>query len=140
LKNGKGCNNWIKVSRVIGPPHRKMENGYTTAMPGKTEIATNLVRRPADGYVMTASGRNVPQPPWIISGDPESAIAYDQWLIEQGRLEAAELDDQWMVCRLNGLEARSMDPALRHLLSDFLFGHANPTFEAQACRDGALVR
>jgi hypothetical protein len=64
-----------------------MENGYTTAMPGKTEIATNLVRRPADGYVMTASGRNVPQPPWIISGDPESAIAYDQWLIEQGRLE-----------------------------------------------------
>lgn len=109
-------------------------------MPDKTEIATNLVRRPADGYVMTASGRNVPQPPWIVDGDPESTIAYDEWLIEQGRTEAAELDDQWMVCRLNGLKARSMDPALRHLLSDFLFGHPNPKFEARACRDEALVR
>lgn len=109
-------------------------------MPYKTEISTNLVRRPVYGYVRTASGRNVPQPPWIISEDPDSTTAYDEWLIEQGRTEAAELDDQWMVCRLNGLEARSMDPALRHLLSDFLFGHSNPKFEARACRDGDLVR
>lgn len=96
-----------------------------------TETATNLVRRPIDGQVLTASGRLVPQPPWIIPDDPATAGAYDQWLIDQTRAEAAETGEDWMICRLAGLDAGFMDPALRHLLSDFLFGDPKPEFEAR---------
>jgi hypothetical protein len=110
------------------------------AMLDITEISTNLVRRPVDGYVITASGNKIPQPPWIIRSNLESTIAYDRWLIDQSRAEATELGDQWMVCRLAGLEPRSMDGALRHLLSDYLFGHPNPKFEAQECKDEASLR
>jgi hypothetical protein len=80
---------------------------------------------------MTTSGRLISQPPWIIRGDPVSVAAYDQWLIDQARDEAAELGERWMICRLAGLEARFMDQALRHLLSDFLFGRPDPRFEAR---------
>ena len=110
------------------------------AMLDTTKTSTNLVRRPVDGYVITASGRKIPQPPWIIQFDLESTIAYDGWLIDQSRTEATELRDQWMVCRLAGLNARCMDGELRHLLSDYLFGHPNPKFEAQGCREEALLR
>jgi hypothetical protein len=110
------------------------------AMLDMREKATNLVRRPVDGHVTTTSGRNIPQPPWILPGKPETAAAYDQWLIDQSRAEAAESGDQWMTCRLAGVQAAAMDMALRHLLSDFLFGHPDPRFEAQECTDEALVR
>jgi hypothetical protein len=95
------------------------------------QAVTNLVRRPIEGYVTTASGRRIPQPPWIMPDEPETAIAYDQWLLEQGRSEAAELGDDLMRCRLAGLEAQHVDIALRHLLSDFLFGRHDPEFEAR---------
>lgn len=95
------------------------------------EVATNLVRRPVDGCVMTTSGRRIPQPPWIIAEEPETALAYDQWLIDQGREEAIALHEHWMVCRLAGLKGSLMDAALRHLLCDFLFGHPHPEFEAR---------
>lgn len=94
--------------------------------------ATNLVRRPVDGCVITASGRLVPQPPWIIQDDPATAAAYDQWLIIQTRAEAMETGEAWMICRLAGLDAEFMDAALRQLLSDFLFGDPDPAFEARA--------
>jgi hypothetical protein len=95
------------------------------------EAATNLVRRPVDGCVITASGRCIPQPPWIIAEEPETAVAYDQWLIDQGREEAIALDENWMICRLAGLDGSLVDAALRHLLCDFLFGHPHPQFEAR---------
>lgn len=97
-----------------------------------SEAATNLVRRPIDGSVITASGRLIPQPPWIIQDDPSTAAAYDQWLIDQSRSEAMEIGEDWMVCRLAGLDAEFMDAALRHLLSDFLFGLPSPEFEARS--------
>lgn len=101
------------------------------------EAATNLVRRPIDGCVITASGRLVPQPPWIIPDDPATAAAYDQWLIDQTRDEAMEIGEDWMICRLASLDAGFMDAALRQLLSDFLFGDPEPEFEARM-RSGTL--
>lgn len=95
------------------------------------ETATNLVRRPVDGCVLTASGRLVPQPPWIIAGDPATSAAYDQWLIDQTRAEAMEIGEDWMLCRLAGLDAEFIDTALRQLMSDYLFGDAEPEFEAR---------
>jgi hypothetical protein len=97
-----------------------------------SDTATNLVRRPIDGNVVTASGRLIPQPPWIIPQDPATTIAYDQWLIDQSRSEAIETGEDWMFCRLAGLDAGFMDAALRHLLSDFLFGLPAPEFEARS--------
>lgn len=93
--------------------------------------ATNLVRRPVDGQVITASGRNIPQPPWIFPDDPASAAAYAHWLLEQGREEAAAQNDEWMICRLKECEAREVDGALRELLTDFLFGRPDTAFEAR---------
>jgi hypothetical protein len=84
-----------------------------------------------NGYVMTTSGRLIAQPPWIIADNPGTEAAYDQWLIDQARDEAAELGEDWMICRLAGLDASFMDCALRHLLSDFLFGQPDPEFEAR---------
>ncbi|WP_151637100.1 hypothetical protein [Noviherbaspirillum aerium] len=95
------------------------------------ETATNLVRRPVNGIVITASGRSIPQPPWIIPDDPATTAAYDQWLIDQSRIEAVDTGEEWMICRLAGLDAGFMDPSLRHLLSDFLFGLPEPEFEAR---------
>lgn len=92
--------------------------------------ATNCVHRAVDGRVTTASGRRIPQPPGICADDPGSAAAYDAWLIEQGRIEAAELDDAWMVGRLAHLEPCT-GSALRHLLSDFLFGQPDPAFDVR---------
>lgn len=79
----------------------------------------------------TVSGHRVPQPPWILPEDPDTVVAYDQWLIDQAKQEAQALGDEWMICRLADAEARTMDAATRHLLSDFLFGQAQPEFEAR---------
>lgn len=94
-------------------------------------LTTNLVRRPSDGLVTTTSGRRIPQPPWIIPDQQESVLAYDQWLIDQGREEAAETGDIWMTGRLAGACAAGMSPDLRMLLSDYLFGRHDPEFEAR---------
>jgi len=94
-------------------------------------FVTNLVRRPVDGQVITASGRLIPQPPWVTSDSPVSAAAYDQWLVEQGMKEAIETGESGILTRLMGVVAASVDAQLRHLLSDFLFGHSNPVFEAR---------
>jgi hypothetical protein len=93
--------------------------------------ATNLVLRPVEGCVITVNGHRVPQPPWILPDDPDTVIAYDQWLIDQAKQEAQALGDEWMICRLAGADARMMDAATRHLLSDFLFGKSEPEFEAR---------
>ena len=94
-------------------------------------FVTNLVRRPVDGQVITASGRLIPQPPWVTSDSPVSAAAYDQWLVEQAVKEAIETGENGILTRLMDVAAASVDSELRHLLSDFLFGHSNPVFEAR---------
>ncbi|RZL97115.1 MAG: hypothetical protein EOO88_63035 [Pedobacter sp.] len=95
------------------------------------DIDTNLVLRPIDGCVVTLSGRRIPQPPWILPGDQESAIAYQAWLAEQARAEAAESGYDWILSQLDNLRPDSMDEGTRQLLSDFLFGQLNPVFEAR---------
>lgn len=98
------------------------------------EATTNLVIRPCDGCVVTVSGRSIPQPPWIFPDDQNSALAYNDWLIRQAHAEAIELDYDWILHKIKSMKAQQMDEPLRHLLSDFLFGQANPVFEA---REGA---
>jgi hypothetical protein len=93
---------------------------------------TDLVLRPVDGYVMTVNGHCIPQPLWIVHVDPSTVIAYDQWLIEQGRREAQGLDDDWMIHRLADALAEKMEASTRHLLSDFLLGQPQPKFEARS--------
>lgn len=100
---------------------------------------TNLVRRPIDGHVLSASGRLIPQPPWVLPESPLSIAAYDQWLIDQAREEAMDLCEDWLLTRLVGVTADSVDADLRYLLSDFLFGHPNPVFEARQIVDDATV-
>lgn len=95
------------------------------------DLATNLVLRPIGGHVTTASGRRIPSPPWILSDDPRTAIDYDRWLLEQGRDEARETGEEWMVARLAGVDGGAMDEATRNLLGDYLFGRAKPEFEAR---------
>ncbi len=92
---------------------------------------TNLVIRPVDGHVITVSGTRIPQPPWILPDDPATLAAYDQWLVAQGRYEAQELGDSWMIARLAEAVGATMDAPQRELLSDFLFGQAHPVFEAR---------
>lgn len=95
------------------------------------ELKTNLVRRPSDGHVRTCSGRLIPQPPWIISGLPVTQRLYDQWLIDQGKDEAADVGDDWLIQRLQDADATAMSDDLRALLSDYLFGVPAPIFEAR---------
>jgi glycine cleavage system H lipoate-binding protein len=57
------------------------------------ETATELVLRPVDGDVTTVNGHRIPQPPSIVQDDPNTVIAYGQWLIDQDRREAQELGD-----------------------------------------------
>ncbi|SNS83470.1 hypothetical protein SAMN06265795_107110 [Noviherbaspirillum humi] len=102
------------------------------AIPDLRENATNLVRRPVDGKVITASGRAIPQPPWIIAEQPATLVTYSQWLIDQGRAEAEDLGEDWMIARLAGISAGTMDDPTRELLSDFLFGDPHPEFEARS--------
>jgi hypothetical protein len=97
-----------------------------------SETVTDLVLRPVDGYVTTVNGHCIPQPPWIVHDDPNTVIAYDQWLIDQGRREAQELGDDWMIRRLADAVAEKMEAPTRHLLSDFLFGQPQPKFEARS--------
>lgn len=92
---------------------------------------TNLVIRPVDGHVLTASGNRIPQPPWILPDDPATLAAYDQWLVAQGRNEAQELGDSWMIDRLAETVGAMIDAPQRDLLSDYLFGQAHPVFEAR---------
>lgn len=100
--------------------------------PDESRTATNLVRRPVNGCVITSSGRAIPQPPWILPDDPQSQIDYDLWLLEQSRAEAAELDDALILARLDGFAATGLlDADARQLLSDFLFGLSEPEFEAR---------
>jgi hypothetical protein len=94
-------------------------------------VVTNLVIRPVDGHVLTVNGRRIPQPPWILPGDPESLIVYWAWIAMQARIEAIELGHDWILSQLDQTEARRMDEALLHLLNDFLFGQPNPVFEAR---------
>jgi hypothetical protein len=108
-----------------------MELQSTDAMPDNSTIATNLVRRPVDGVVVTSSGRCIPQPPWIFLQDPESQAAYDGWLIEQGKAEARDLNEAMILAKLDGLRAEDLDQVSRQLLSDFLFGLSDPRFEAR---------
>lgn len=96
-----------------------------------TYTSTNLVRRPLDGHVYTCSGRLIPQPPWIIPGNDVTPALYDQWLIDQGRDEAVVAGDDWMITRLDGVQAQTITEDLRHLLSDYLFGETAPQFEAR---------
>jgi hypothetical protein len=95
------------------------------------EATTNLVIRPCDGYVVTVSGRWIPQPPWIFPDDRASVIAYNDWLIRQARTAAVELEEDCILHRLENMEAQQMDEPLCHLLSDFLFGQSSPVFEAR---------
>ena len=104
----------------------------TEPMQDQPTIASNLVLRPADGVVVTSSGRTIPQPPWIVADDPMSQVWYDRWLIEQGRAEALDLNETLILDRLDGLRAEELDTASRQLLSDFLFGLQEPKFEARA--------
>lgn len=97
---------------------------------------TNLVRRTGKGHVITASGRPIPTPPWVIAGSPQTAVEYDQWLLEQARAEATETGEHWMLDRLAGVV--TVDADLRFLLSDFLFGHPYPVFEARPGPDDAM--
>lgn len=103
----------------------------TELLPENTTAATNLVRRPADGVVITSSGRPIPQPPWIIPDDPQSYANYDQWLIDQSRHEALDLKEDFILAKLDSLPAGDLDVATRRLLSDFLFGLTDPKFEAR---------
>jgi len=105
------------------------------AAPNPILATTNLVRRPVDGCVVTASGRLIPPPPWILPDDPCSSVAYDQWLLDQGRLEAAETNDEWLAKRLADIGAAPVDDATRSLLNDYLFGCADPEFEARTGPD-----
>ncbi len=98
---------------------------------GNRDVKTNLVRRPIDGYVHTCSGRFIPQPPWIVADLPITQYLYDQWLLEQGRDEAADAGDDWLIHRLSDISAQCMSDDLRLLLSDYLFGLPNPQFEAR---------
>ena len=103
----------------------------TEPMPDQPAIDSNLVLRPADGVVVTSSGRTIPQPPWIVPDDPCSQLAYDRWLLEQGRAEALDLHETLILDKLDGLRADDLDPTSRQLLSDFLFGLPEPKFEAR---------
>lgn len=94
-------------------------------------LFTNLVLRPVDGCVMTVSGRRIPQPPWILPNDQASIIAYQDWLIEQARTEAAESDYDYISKQLENVKADQMDERMQELLSDLLFGQPNPVFEAR---------
>jgi len=94
-------------------------------------LFTNLVLRPVDGCVMTVSGRRIPQPPWILPNDQASVIAYQDWLIEQARTEAAQTDYDCILKQLEDLKAHQLDETLQQLLSDLLFGQPNPVFEAR---------
>jgi hypothetical protein len=96
-----------------------------------TTTSTNLVRRPIDGHVYTCSGRLIPQPPWIISHDDVTQSLYEQWLLDQGREEASVIGDDWLIVRLDGMNAHTMTEDVRHLLSDYLFGQIDPRFEAR---------
>lgn len=97
-----------------------------------SEAVTDLVLRPVDGHVTTVNGHCIPQPPWIVHDDWSTVTAYDQWLIDQGRREAQELGDDWMIQRLADAVAEKMETSTRHLLSDFLFGQPHPRFEARS--------
>lgn len=99
----------------------------------KTHSATNQVRRPVKGMVLTSSGRRIPQPPWIITDVPHTQTDYDLWLVAQSRIEAAELGDDLVLSRVTQLDAHWLNPDTRHMLNDYLFGMPNPEFEA---RDG----
>jgi hypothetical protein len=92
---------------------------------------TNLVLRPKDGCVTTVSGRRIPQPPWIYPNDQASLTAYQDWLIEQARMEAAESDYERIFTQLENMKAHQMDETLQKLLGDLLFGQPNPVFEAR---------
>lgn len=96
-----------------------------------TYTSTNLVRHPIDGHVSTYSGRLIPQPPWTIPYNDVTQSLYDQWLIDQGRDEASVIGDDWLILRLNGVDAKTITEDLRHLLSDYLFGQTAPHFEAR---------
>ena len=96
-----------------------------------TPTSTNLVRHPIDGHVYTCSGRLIPQPPWIIPGNDVTQSLYDQWLIDQGRDEASVIGDDWLILRLDGVDAELITQDLRDLLSDYLFGQTTPCFEAR---------
>ena len=101
------------------------------AAPDAARAATNLVRRPVNGAVITSSGRAIPQPPWIFPDDPQSQTRYDQWLMTHSRSEAEELGEALILARLDGLSACTLDVESRRLLSDFLFGLTDPEFEAR---------
>ena len=96
---------------------------------------TNLVLRPIDGCVTTVSGRRIPQPPRILINDQASVIAYQDWLIEQARREAAESDYECIFTQLENMKANQMDETLQQLLSDLLFGQPYPVFEARPISD-----
>lgn len=92
---------------------------------------TNLVRHPIDGHVYTCSGRLIPQPPWIIPADAITQRWYDQWLIDQARDEASSAGDDWLIWRLEKVNANNITKDLRHLMSDYLFGQTVLRFEAR---------
>jgi hypothetical protein len=95
------------------------------------QSVTNLVLRPRDGCVITVSGRRIPQPPWILSNDQASVTAYQDWLIEQARAEAAQSNYDCILKQLENMTARQVDETLQQLLSDLLFGQPNPVFESR---------
>lgn len=96
-----------------------------------TPTSSNLVRHPIDGHFYTCSGRLIPQPPWIIPGNDVTQSLYDQWLIDQGRDEASGIGGDWLILRLDGVDAEMITEDLRGLLSDYLFAQATPHFEAR---------
>lgn len=81
--------------------------------------------------VYTSSGGRIPQPPWILEDDPASLVAYDRWLVEHSSIEAEELGDELVRARLAQFGQPPLDPDMRSLLNDFLFGTPNPEFEAR---------
>jgi hypothetical protein len=105
-----------------------IENSFTGE---GMQSVTNLVLRPIDGCVMTVSGRRIPQPPWILPNDQASVIAYQNWLIEQARIEAADSNYDCILKQVENMTAHKMDETFQQLLSDLLFGQPNPVFEAR---------
>lgn len=80
---------------------------------------------------MTSSGRSIPAPPWILPEEPETADAYDRWLVKHSRDEAIELGDELILARIASLDGPVLAPMTRQMLSDFLFGLLEPEFEAR---------